>query len=192
MRTCAVEGCGKKWKSRGRCAAHEWRMRKYGTIELPPKPTLEERFWARVEKTDTCWNWMGGTINGGYGAFDRFDTGTQTVAHRFSFELANGPIPEGMLVDHLCFNRACCNPAHLRLATPKQNQENRSGAQITNRSGIRGVTKPNGRPGWQAAVYSDYKCVYQRMFPTKEEAEAAVIAKRLEIFTHSDMDKRTA
>lgn len=69
-----------------------------------------ERFWSRVEKTDSCWNWTGCLVYG-YGCFGVF--GKTVRAHRFSYELFNGPIPANLVLDHLCRNRACVNPAHL-------------------------------------------------------------------------------
>lgn len=87
----------------------------------------EERFWAKVTKEPGCWLWTGArTRKGeGYGRFAlRHYLPERTVwvgAHRFSYELAHGPIPEGMQIDHLCDNPGCVNPAHLRVATAREN-----------------------------------------------------------------------
>jgi hypothetical protein len=79
---------------------------------------IEARFWAKVEKTDTCWVWSAAKISG-YGAF-KLD-GRAIRAHRFAYELLVGPVPEGLPLDHLCRNRACVNPAHLEPVTHRVN-----------------------------------------------------------------------
>lgn len=77
-----------------------------------------ERFWRRVEKSDSCWNWVG-HASGGYGRI-RHD-GTRVQAHRYAYETLVGPIPEGLQLDHLCRNRMCVNPDHLEPVTPRIN-----------------------------------------------------------------------
>lgn len=72
-------------------------------------------FWAKVRKTDTCWLWFGDRKDTGYG---RYKFGRKNVAaHRFTYELAKGPIPEGLEIDHLCRVRNCVNPDHLEAVT---------------------------------------------------------------------------
>lgn len=80
---------------------------------------VEERFWAKVEKTDTCWFWTGGRTASGYGAH-RVD-GRQVGAHRLAYTFSVGPIPAGMQIDHLCRMKHCVNPAHLEAVTPREN-----------------------------------------------------------------------
>jgi hypothetical protein len=153
--------------------------------------TLQERFWAKVEKTDTCWLWTGNHDRRGYG---RIAVDGKTLgAHRVSYELMHGPIPPRMLVDHRCFNHACVNPSHLRLATQKQNVEHRPGANKNNlSSGVRGVTWVKREGKWQAMVVHNRKSHFAGYHLTIAAAEAAVIAKRLELFTHNDIDKISA
>lgn len=93
-----------------------------------PKPRpASERFLAKVQigAADECWPWLGRKSGRGYGMFavecrrDRpnFDMG----AHRFAYEHFVGPIPEGLVIDHLCRNPVCVNPAHLEPVTQAEN-----------------------------------------------------------------------
>jgi hypothetical protein len=81
-----------------------------------------ERFWKKVNKTDGCWLWTATRI-GRYGGF-RFE-GRSRTAHRVSWELAFGPIPDGLQVLHHCDTPLCVNPQHLFLGTPLDNARDR-------------------------------------------------------------------
>ncbi|MHA7210822.1 HNH endonuclease signature motif containing protein [Arthrobacter sp. MDT1-65] len=152
---------------------------------------LEERFWEKVEKTDTCWNWTGYVQKNGYGKFRRGDE-PMVTAHRMSYELANGPIPKGLMVDHLCHNRACVNDSHLRLLTAKQNNENRLGANRNSSTGVRGVLTEKGTGKYRAVAGGRGPDYYVGSFDSIEEAAAAAIARRNKLFTHNDIDRRAA
>ena len=89
-----------------------------------PRPTPPEtRFWRYVHKTQSCWLWTGGH-NGRYGFFTidgRRATQRRDYAHRFSYELHVGPIPAGMVVNHLCETPLCVRPDHLEVVTYRAN-----------------------------------------------------------------------
>ena len=79
-------------------------------------------FWSKVDistRKKDCWEWRGARKKSGYGNV-RID-GIYRVSHRVAFELANGDIPDGYLVCHICDNPPCCNPTHLMLGVPKSN-----------------------------------------------------------------------
>lgn len=99
------------------------------------------------------------------------------------------PIPDGMDIDHMCHVRECVNPSHLRACTRKQNLENRAGADRDSKSGVRGVHWRKDIRKWNAKVRHNSRDYYVGVFQSLEEAEAAVIAKRNELFTHNDTDR---
>lgn len=83
------------------------------------KPLLT-RFWDKVLFTVDCWEWQASKNNSRYGTFGIGNQKT-TMAHRFSYELFNGKIPDGLEINHLCKNTSCVNPGHLEVVTRQQN-----------------------------------------------------------------------
>jgi hypothetical protein len=148
----------------------------------------EDRFDAAVERQGECLIYKG--KDNGLGYCQIKVRGRRIVAHRFSYERFVGPIPEGMSLDHVCHNRRCVEPKHLRPVTTKQNLENLAGAYKGSGTGVRGVSfDPKGSGRYRATVTHNYRTIRVGSFRTLEEAEAAVVAKRLELFTHNDLDR---
>lgn len=88
-------------------------------------------FDTKTERHGECILWTGWTHNG-YGKM--YIDGRVVRAHRYAWERANGPIPAGKVIDHICHRPECVNPEHLRLATTAENARNRKGTNSNNRS----------------------------------------------------------
>lgn len=102
--------------------------------------TDEDRFWSKVYFCDNeCWEWTASLHKDGYGNFHKkLSSGrfVYVLAHRYSYELWFGEIPEGMYVCHTCDNPKCVNPSHLFLGTQQDNMDDMlSKGRLNDRSG---------------------------------------------------------
>ncbi|MFF1916144.1 HNH endonuclease signature motif containing protein [Streptomyces sp. NPDC058239] len=136
-RICAASGCMKTIHARGLCGPHYNRWKRSRDVQAEPLLNLsgdiEERFWARVDKTDSgCWLWVSSSRAGNYGDFHF--AGVRYRAHVWAYERFVGPVPKGLQLDHLChtndsscaggvecLHRRCVNPAHLEPVTAREN-----------------------------------------------------------------------
>jgi hypothetical protein len=181
--TCSIEGCEKRHDARGWCRKHYQRWQKHGDPLGGNErcATPEEAFLARTEPLlwSGCVVWTGALDGSGYGRLHV--NGRMVSAHRYAWEREHGPIPDGLYVDHACWEPSCVNVGHLRLATPQENQQNRSGARKGRVHDLpRGVNR-HGR-GYRAQVSHNGQYHYLGIFDTPEEASAAAQAKRAILF----------
>lgn len=104
----------------GLCDLHYGRFKRKG--HTGGRLTIRERFdkYSPDRPSDGCWEWAGHRNDKGY-ALLRQGSDAHVYAHRLSYELHVGPIPDGLQVDHLCRNRACVNPSHLEPVTQHVN-----------------------------------------------------------------------
>ena len=130
-----------------------------------------ERFWEKVNKNGAngCWIWTGGKFAQGYGKWRTKHSGPQYSAHRVSFFLVKGFLPErGLVLDHLCEVRACVNPSDLNVTTIYLNcarSEKRKTALPITPGGV----NRHGN-GWQARLHIDGKRIYIGRTNSKEGA----------------------
>lgn len=137
---CSVIDCKTSVLAKTLCNKHYIRLKKYGSLDGNGKYSfrnmpIKERFWKWVEKTESCWNWIGCLSNAGYGSFSlgKINGKAKSVlAHRFSYEILVGNIPNGLTIDHLCRNRKCVNPKHLEAVTMQVNNLRGYGASGIN------------------------------------------------------------
>ena len=131
---CKIDGCERKAHPHQFCAMHLRRFQRYGDPLIADHEKVardaKTRFLAKITIAGECWLWTASRDYLGYG---RFKNERTLTAHRFSYELYYGPIPEGMHVCHKCDVRHCVNPNHLFLGTHQDNMRDMMDKRINSR-----------------------------------------------------------
>lgn len=178
MTTCKIDNCDTRARGRGLCQKHYSRWRRLGDAEAPVRSQVRKaslEFDDNVEPQGDCIVWTGPRHPRGYGYLSV--NGVTKVAHRYAYERLRGPIPDGMYVDHVCWNEPCVRPDHLRLATRSQNNSYRRGPQKNRKYDLpRGVTKQFDK--YTARLNYNGKRHQLGVYATPEEAGAVVSAAR--------------
>lgn len=148
MTKCSIPHCDYDTFARGFCSRHYQANRKYGDpLVVRQKQhhglTLSERFWLYVKKNDDCWQWLSYKDNNGYGRINY--GGKPFLAHRLSYMLKFGDIPDGRVVCHRCDNPECTNPEHLFLGTQADNVTDMHNKGRANKRGLKGSAHNQAR-----------------------------------------------
>lgn len=174
MRACAVPNCGRSVKARELCAGHyRWWLthRAMPTHELRAAHhgmSIVERIQAQVQvDVNGCWVWLGSKDRAGYG--QTMYLGKVRRAHRVSYEVLVAPIPEGLVLDHLCRNRSCVNPAHLEPVTQRENLRR---GDTLNAANVLKTHCPRGHPYSGDNLYRDPTHGFRRCRACASEREA--------------------
>lgn len=175
---CEFPGCHDPRGTGALCSGHYGQLMRgedlHEKVSTPGRS--ERRFWERVDKVEGgCWTWRGKPLNSGYASCKI--NGKSWLIHRYSFTVHHHEIPAGDEVDHLCRNKLCVNPEHLRAVSHVVNVR-AQGLRSNNTSGVRGVYWDSSRERWTATVRRDGRKVHLGRFATLDEAAAAVRAAR--------------
>jgi len=149
--------------------------------------SLLVRFFKKIRvpsaDPDACWEWTGARTRGGYG---HIGAGRRTLkAHRVAWEIANGPIPDGMVVRHKCNNPPCVRPLHLELGTHADNNRDMA-ARCRGRCSAVGLpygVSPHGRR-WKVQIWTGGHGQHLGTFGTIEEAADAAQQAREDLYDH--------
>lgn len=148
---CSVQTCGRRAYGRGLCNMHYQRWRRHDDplsskrVRYMACASLAEKLAAYSDRsggTESCWPWLAATQRHGYGKVSDPERKRDVAAHRASWELVNGPIPDGMEICHSCDNPPCINPAHLFLCSHSENMADMRSKGRSGRTSLPGSQNP--------------------------------------------------
>lgn len=126
------EYCGRRFRSKN----PGQRFCCYRHSGLAKRTAVLDRFWASIDKTDTCWLWRGEIGRNGYGRIFVGGRPRRRLVHRWAYEQLVGPIPPGLTIDHLCRVTLCVRPDHLEPVTAEVNITRGQGVGVINQSKV--------------------------------------------------------
>lgn len=141
--------------------------------------SLQARFWAKVNKTEYCWEWTGRPNGTGYGDFklnNKVDGKINVRVHRYSWTISFGPIPNGLKVCHKCDNPICVRPEHLFLGTDADNARDK--VSKGRQSCLKGEANPD-------AVLTDAQVISIRLQYTGAWGQQTALAKKYNVSQHT-------
>lgn len=191
-RKCDFPDCGREHETKGLCMGHYTQARKGYQLRplrrLMPDASITDKLAAYSEAEGSCRVWTGYRDNVGYGVV-RWE-GRIWKAHRVAYVVAYGPIPDGLVVNHICGNRACVTVAHLELVTQEANTQYRTRLNIDNSTGYRGVSFAKARSRYVAHVGAGGTKHCLGYFDTAEEAANAAAEGRARLHSMPEFDDR--
>lgn len=140
-------------------------------------------FWQQTTVNGECREWSLALNSDGYGILSV--RGRSVRAHRYAYKLSGSELPDGAALDHICRNKRCVEPKHLRIASKKQNAEN-VGLRIDNSSGERGVSWVKSRRRWVVTVGHNGKHINGGYFKDIESAKKRAREIRDALYTHAE------
>lgn len=147
-------------------------------LKSGPKPqTIEQKFWKHVTPCgdDECWVWQGRAYSNGYGAITVSSRG-HLLAHRVSYELHKGPIPDKQMICHKCDNPPCVNPAHLFAGTALENMQDMERKGRRARVGSLGENHPRHKVSESDVL--EIRALWMQGIPQTEIAKRFGIVKQ--------------